>query len=73
MSKFPWTCQYNWGIHLKCGNFYLLVDLSFVDEGADSLYFCGNSLGIQPKEAGVVVKEEMEKWQKMYVVTLCNN
>jgi len=49
------------------------VDLSFVDEGADSLYFCGNSLGIQPKEAGVVVKEEMEKWQKMYVVTLCNN
>ncbi|XP_074606646.1 kynureninase-like isoform X3 [Acropora palmata] len=41
------------------------VDLSFVDEGADSLYFCGNSLGIQPKEAGVVVKEEMEKWQKM--------
>lgn len=41
------------------------VDLSFVDEEADSLYFCGNSLGIQAKETGVVVKEEMEKWQKM--------
>ena len=46
------------------------MDLSLVDEGADSLYFSGNSLGIQPKEAGIVVKEEMEKWQKMYVATL---
>ncbi|KAK2560002.1 Kynureninase [Acropora cervicornis] len=46
------------------------VDLSFVDEGADSLYFCGNSLGIQPKEAGVVVKEEMEKWQKIRMLLI---
>ena len=33
----------------------------------DCLYFCGNSLGLQPKEAQTLVAQEMDKWQQMYV------
>lgn len=42
------------------------VDLSLVDGEKDSVYFCGNSLGLQPKEAQTLVMQEMEKWQQMY-------
>lgn len=31
-------------------------------EGRDSAYFCGNSLGLQPKGARAVVDEVMSKW-----------
>ena len=38
----------------------------------DCLYFCGNSLGLQPKEAQTLVVQEMDKWQQMYVhVQVC--
>jgi len=47
--------------------FLCLVDLSLVDKEMDSMYFCGNSLGLQPKEARTLVVQEMDKWQQMYV------
>lgn len=31
-------------------------------EGKDAIYVCGNSLGLQPKNAREYVREEMEKW-----------
>ena len=37
-----------------------------MDGEKDSVYFCGNSLGLQPKEAQTLVLQEMEKWQQMY-------
>lgn len=37
-----------------------------MDGEKDSVYFCGNSLGLQPKEAQTLVMQEMEKWQQMY-------
>ena len=42
------------------------MDLSLVDGEKDSVFFCGNSLGLQPKEAQTLVMQEMEKWQQMY-------
>ena len=33
----------------------------------DCIYFCGNSLGLQPKQARTLVNQEMDKWQQMYV------
>lgn len=44
-----------------------LVDCSLVDEEMDCIYFCGNSLGLQPKEARTLVMQEMSKWQQMGV------
>ncbi len=35
--------------------------------GADCLYFCGNSLGLQPKAARAAVEEEMDRWQRLGV------
>jgi len=32
--------------------------------GKDSLYLCGNSLGLQPRNTVAYVTEELEKWQK---------
>eukprot|EP00123_Amoebidium_parasiticum_P001303 comp12360_c0_seq1/m.7239 comp12360_c0_seq1/g.7239 ORF comp12360_c0_seq1/g.7239 comp12360_c0_seq1/m.7239 type:complete len:473 (-) comp12360_c0_seq1:460-1878(-) len=39
------------------------------EQGADagSIYFCGNSLGIQPKVTAVLVEEEMAKWRNVGV------
>ncbi len=31
-------------------------------DGADLAYFCGHSLGLQPKSAGAVVREELDAW-----------
>lgn len=42
-----------------------LVDPSLVNEEMDCVYLCGNSLGLQPKEADIMIKQEMEKWQQM--------
>lgn len=36
----------------------------------DCLYFCGNSLGLQPKQARTLVIQELDKWQQMYVHVL---
>lgn len=35
--------------------------------GADEIYFCGNSLGLQPTRTQAYVLEELEKWQKLGV------
>ncbi len=44
------------------------VDLSLINDPSDEcIYFCGNSLGLQPKEARINVEKEFEKWAKMYV------
>lgn len=43
-----------------------LVDPSLVNEEMDCVYLCGNSLGLQPKEADIMVKQEMEKWQQIF-------
>jgi kynureninase len=36
-------------------------------EGKDALYFCGNSLGLQPKTAAVYLEKEMSAWANMGV------
>jgi len=37
------------------------------DDGTESIYLCGNSLGLQPKHTANLLAEEMEKWQKFGV------
>ncbi len=36
-------------------------------EGRDTVYFCGNSLGLQPKRTSVLVNEELNDWAKLGV------
>lgn len=36
-------------------------------EGKDAIYFCGNSLGLQPKEAAGLVENEMNRWRNLGV------
>lgn len=36
-------------------------------EERDCLYFCGNSLGLQPKRAAVFLEEEMQRWRELGV------
>lgn len=36
-------------------------------QGKDSLYFCGNSLGIQPKTAGAEIQKELDRWRALGV------
>jgi len=36
-------------------------------EGKDVLYFCGNSLGLQPKGAAAILKQELDDWAKFGV------
>ena len=43
--------------------FYLPED----DKGHPLLYFCGNSLGLQPKIAADYVQQELEDWKKLGV------
>lgn len=33
-------------------------------EGRDALYFCGNSLGLQPKSVGAALQHELEQWRR---------
>jgi kynureninase len=37
------------------------------DDGAACVYFCGHSLGLQPKGAARVVQEELDRWAKLAV------
>jgi kynureninase len=41
----------------------------FIPESAGKgvIYFCGNSLGLQPRSASQAIKTEMEKWEKSAV------
>jgi len=36
-------------------------------EGKDAIYFCGNSLGLQPKNAEGLVENEMNRWRDLGV------
>ncbi len=36
-------------------------------DGREEIYFCGNSLGLQPKRAERYLKEELDKWQRLGV------
>ncbi|GMU82560.1 MAG: kynureninase [Planctomycetota bacterium] len=37
------------------------------ENGEEFIYFCGNSLGLQPKAAGEYVREELEDWARLGV------
>ncbi len=37
------------------------------ENGEDCIYFCGNSLGLQPKSAKVYVEQELDDWAKFGV------
>ena len=43
--------------------FYLPTD----DDGKPLIYFCGHSLGLQPKNVSHSIQQELEKWQKQGV------
>lgn len=43
------------------------IDFTKVDKEADCIYMCGNSLGLQPKMAKVLVDKEFDKWAKIGV------
>ncbi|GMS91590.1 hypothetical protein PENTCL1PPCAC_13765, partial [Pristionchus entomophagus] len=38
------------------------ADLSLVDPSADSIYLCGNSLGLMPKATRRIMNEQLDKW-----------
>ncbi len=35
--------------------------------GKDAIYFCGNSLGLQPRTVAAAIQQELEDWQNMAV------
>jgi kynureninase len=37
------------------------------EDGSDQLYFCGHSLGLQPKSAAATLDEELEAWRDLAV------
>ncbi len=37
------------------------------DDGSESIYLCGNSLGLQPKHTSDLLAEEMQKWRELGV------
>jgi kynureninase len=37
------------------------------NQGAEVAYFCGNSLGLQPKKAAEFIQQELEDWQNLAV------
>lgn len=41
------------------------VNFSLVDKDEDSVYFCGNSLGLLPKKTSVYIQRELDKWAQM--------
>jgi kynureninase len=38
-----------------------------LQNGKEVIYFCGNSLGLQPKSVKKTIEEELEKWQNLAV------
>uniref|UniRef100_A0A8C5MKP3 Kynureninase n=1 Tax=Leptobrachium leishanense TaxID=445787 RepID=A0A8C5MKP3_9ANUR len=40
------------------------TEKSLVNEDEDCVYFCGNSLGLQPKKVKAYIDEELDKWAK---------
>ncbi|CAI2357195.1 unnamed protein product [Caenorhabditis sp. 36 PRJEB53466] len=43
------------------------VDPTLVDPESDSIYLCGNSLGLMPKATGRKMQEQLDKWAKQGV------
>ncbi|XP_028662344.1 kynureninase [Erpetoichthys calabaricus] len=43
------------------------ADLSLGDGNEDCIYFCGNSLGLQPKNVKKYIEEDLDKWAKIGV------
>ena len=41
--------------------------LPLTPDGEPVVYFCGNSLGLQPKEARAIVEQELEAWARLGV------
>ncbi len=35
--------------------------------GKDAIYFCGNSLGLQPRSVAAAIQQELEDWQNLAV------
>lgn len=52
------------GVSSELFSFFFSADLSLVDGSEDCVYFVGNSLGLQPKNAKKYIDEELEKWAK---------
>ncbi|KAK5986595.1 putative Kynureninase, partial [Trichostrongylus colubriformis] len=50
----------------KCGTLPE-ADLSLCDPESDSIYMCGNSLGLMPKATERIMMEQLDKWAKMGV------
>lgn len=44
---------------------YLAVDFKSVNADDDAVYFCGHSLGLQPKGVEKYMQRELDKWAKM--------
>src|SRR5579859_4314679 len=34
---------------------------------SDAIYFCGNSLGLQPKEVEAAIRQELQDWRELAV------
>jgi kynureninase len=43
----------------------VLVDKELVNENEESIYLCGNSLGLLPKATKGYLDEQLEKWAGM--------
>uniref|UniRef100_A0A7E4VJY2 Kynureninase n=1 Tax=Panagrellus redivivus TaxID=6233 RepID=A0A7E4VJY2_PANRE len=41
------------------------VDPKLIDPDEDSIYLCGNSLGLMPKATKEITREQFEKWAHM--------
>ncbi|KAE9554727.1 hypothetical protein FO519_002055 [Halicephalobus sp. NKZ332] len=40
------------------------ADLTLIDPDEDSIYLCGNSLGLMPKATKEITNEQFDKWAK---------
>lgn len=44
-----------------------IADSAIIDPEEESIYLCGNSLGLMPKAAKKFADQQFDKWAKMYV------
>jgi len=42
-------------------------------DGKDSIYFCGNSLGLQPKITESYIQQELQSWRKLGGCNECSH
>lgn len=45
--------------------FFIAVDHFLIDPAEESIYLCGNSLGLQPKTMKPLIDAELKKWAEM--------